>query len=119
MFPDLAVGKACVNCHNEHKESPKKDWKLNDIMGATTWSVNKDSFTTSEMFLYVKTYLNASLKTYNKYLEKVNLFNNTKKPIIGDKWPIEGYYLPTKDVFKNKLDSLYAINFLNAILEKQ
>ena len=38
MFPDLAVAEACVACHNEHDESPKRDWRLNDVMGATTWT---------------------------------------------------------------------------------
>ena len=33
IFPDRAVTRACVNCHNAHKESPKRDFKLNDIMG--------------------------------------------------------------------------------------
>lgn len=33
IFPDRAVSRACVNCHNAHKESPKRDFKLNDIMG--------------------------------------------------------------------------------------
>jgi hypothetical protein len=33
IFPDRAVSRACVNCHNAHKESPKRNFKLNDIMG--------------------------------------------------------------------------------------
>ncbi len=33
IFPDRAVSRACVNCHNAHKGSPKRDFKLNDIMG--------------------------------------------------------------------------------------
>jgi hypothetical protein len=33
IFPDRAVSRACVNCHNAHKESPKRDFKLNDVMG--------------------------------------------------------------------------------------
>ena len=47
MFPDFSSVQPCVSCHNEHPDSPKKDWKLNDVMGATTWSypseaVNRD-----------------------------------------------------------------------------
>lgn len=30
---DLMVAKACVNCHNTHPDSPKTDWKLNDVRG--------------------------------------------------------------------------------------
>ena len=37
MFPDVASAKPCVGCHNDHSKTPKKDWVLNDIMGATTW----------------------------------------------------------------------------------
>ncbi|MFZ1745460.1 MAG: DUF3365 domain-containing protein [Nitrospirales bacterium] len=33
IFPDRAVSRACVHCHNAHKESPKRDFKLNDVMG--------------------------------------------------------------------------------------
>jgi len=33
IFPDRAVSRACVNCHNAHEKSPKHDFKLNDIMG--------------------------------------------------------------------------------------
>lgn len=33
VYPDLAVSKACVTCHNTHPESPKRDFKMNDIMG--------------------------------------------------------------------------------------
>jgi len=27
------VAPACVTCHNDHKDSPKKDFKLGDTMG--------------------------------------------------------------------------------------
>lgn len=33
IFPDRAVSRTCVNCHNAHKESPKRDFKMNDVMG--------------------------------------------------------------------------------------
>ena len=33
VYPDLAVSKACVTCHNSHPDSPKRDFKLNDVMG--------------------------------------------------------------------------------------
>lgn len=33
IFPDRAVSRACVNCHNAHQESPKRDFKMNDVMG--------------------------------------------------------------------------------------
>jgi hypothetical protein len=33
IFPDRAISWACVNCHNSHNKSPKRDFKLNDVMG--------------------------------------------------------------------------------------
>ena len=33
IYPDVAVAKACVTCHNEHQDSPKSDFKTGDIMG--------------------------------------------------------------------------------------
>jgi hypothetical protein len=34
LYPDIAVSNSCVSCHNNHKDSPKKDFKVNDVMGA-------------------------------------------------------------------------------------
>jgi hypothetical protein len=34
VYPDRAVSEACVNCHNNHEDSPRKDFKLGDVMGA-------------------------------------------------------------------------------------
>jgi hypothetical protein len=33
VYPDLAVVPACVTCHNAHKDSPRTDFKLGDVMG--------------------------------------------------------------------------------------
>ncbi len=33
VYPDLAVTNSCVQCHNNHPESPKKDFKVGDVMG--------------------------------------------------------------------------------------
>jgi len=33
IYPDLAISTACINCHNSHQLSPKRDFKLNDVMG--------------------------------------------------------------------------------------
>lgn len=33
IYPDHAVSAACVNCHNSHPLSPKRDFKLNEVMG--------------------------------------------------------------------------------------
>ncbi|MCP5163185.1 MAG: DUF3365 domain-containing protein [Hahellaceae bacterium] len=33
VYPDVAVATPCVTCHNEHKDSPRKDFKIGDVMG--------------------------------------------------------------------------------------
>jgi len=33
VYADTGVAAACVDCHNEHKDSPKTDFKLGDVMG--------------------------------------------------------------------------------------
>lgn len=33
IFPDRAVTRACISCHNARQDSPKRDFKLNDVMG--------------------------------------------------------------------------------------
>lgn len=33
IYPDRAVSQSCVGCHNKHLTSPKKDYKLGDVMG--------------------------------------------------------------------------------------
>ncbi len=33
VYPDLAVTKSCVRCHNNHPRSPRKDFKRGDVMG--------------------------------------------------------------------------------------
>lgn len=33
VYADVAVAPVCVSCHNEHKDSPKTDFKIGDTMG--------------------------------------------------------------------------------------
>jgi len=33
VYADPAVAPACVSCHNDHKDTPKTDFKLGDTMG--------------------------------------------------------------------------------------
>ncbi|TXH75790.1 DUF3365 domain-containing protein [Thiobacillus sp.] len=33
VYPDKAVAKACISCHNDHKDSPRNDFKMGDVMG--------------------------------------------------------------------------------------
>lgn len=33
VYPDVAVAPACISCHNEHKDSPRSDFKMGEVMG--------------------------------------------------------------------------------------
>ncbi|MGH1471654.1 MAG: Tll0287-like domain-containing protein [Cellvibrionaceae bacterium] len=33
VYPDVAVSEACTKCHNDHKDSPKNDFKIGEVMG--------------------------------------------------------------------------------------
>jgi cytochrome c553 len=33
VYPDVAVAPACVTCHNAHKDSPRNDFAIGDVMG--------------------------------------------------------------------------------------
>lgn len=33
VYPDVAVSEACTSCHNDHKDSPKTDFELGEVMG--------------------------------------------------------------------------------------
>lgn len=39
VYPDFAVAESCVSCHNSHPTSPKRDFKLNDVMGGIVLSI--------------------------------------------------------------------------------
>jgi hypothetical protein len=33
VYADVAVAPVCASCHNEHKDTPRKDFKIGDVMG--------------------------------------------------------------------------------------
>lgn len=33
VYADTAVAPVCVSCHNDHKDSPRRDFKLGEVMG--------------------------------------------------------------------------------------
>ena len=33
VYADTAVAQACISCHNDHKDSPRDDFAMNDVMG--------------------------------------------------------------------------------------
>ena len=43
IYADVGVVTACVKCHNEHKDSPKTDFKIGDVMGGVVIRIPVDS----------------------------------------------------------------------------
>jgi hypothetical protein len=39
LYADRAVSPVCVTCHNAHPRSTKRDYKLNDVLGAVSISI--------------------------------------------------------------------------------
>ncbi|MGH7233023.1 MAG: Tll0287-like domain-containing protein [Nitrospiraceae bacterium] len=33
IYADRAISQACIGCHNAHQDSPRRDLKINDVMG--------------------------------------------------------------------------------------
>lgn len=99
MFADVAMAAPCVSCHNKHKNTSKSDWKLGDVMGATTWQYPSDSLSYKEAIGVLNAYRNGTKAIYNAYLAEISAFKNSEKPVIGDKWPSKGFFLPTAEVF--------------------
>ena len=33
VYPDIGVAPVCISCHNAHPDTPKKDFKMGDVMG--------------------------------------------------------------------------------------
>jgi len=42
IYADLAVSQACISCHNTHPRSPKKDFKMNEVMGGLVIEIPLD-----------------------------------------------------------------------------
>lgn len=97
MFADYASAQPCVTCHNEHPDSPKIDWVLDDVMGATTWSYPKEYVTPEEMATILTAVRQGFQDAYTAYIEAAHEFSD--KPDIGENWPRDGFAVPDVDVF--------------------
>lgn len=42
VYADTGVAPVCVSCHNEHKDTPKDDFKLGDVMGGVVIRIPVD-----------------------------------------------------------------------------
>jgi len=114
MFPDYAVTQACVDCHNEHPDSPRNDWKLGDVMGATTWTYPKASVSVVELLEMTAALRQAAKATYQEYLDHTSSFE--APPVIGGAWPSDGYCLPSADEFMEEVEVRTSTDTLAALM---
>lgn len=114
MFPDVAMAKACVDCHNRHPDSPKHDWKVGDLMGATTWTLPSNSSSLSEALETIAALRKGFRDTYIAYVERAKTFSSP--PEIGKKWPSEGYCLPDPDNFMEEAERRASRTTLDRLL---
>lgn len=115
MYPDLASAEPCVTCHNEHPDSPKKDWKMNDIMGATTWTYPAEMVSASAYLDATEAFYHAVEEAYQIYLDRAASFSD---PVpIGEQWPAEGArVLPDASVFMAEVRKAAGADVMQALL---
>lgn len=116
MSPDVAVSKACVSCHNKHSESPKIDWKLNDIMGATTWLYPEDKISLSDALTLLYELRRGFQFSYQYFLDEVKQMPGAY--VIGEKWPRDGRFVPNAEVFMQEVSKQASYASLNKLMKQ-
>jgi len=85
-------------------------------MGATTWSYPDEYISQSHLIMILNELRHAFYKTYSGYLDKTKLFE--KKPLIGNRWPADGYYLPNLSTLKKRFENKASYHTLTKLLQK-
>lgn len=116
MFPDVASAKPCVTCHNDHAKTPKKDWVLNDIMGATTWLYPRSTVPLHDVLHTLEALRRGAVATYTMYLDKVRSFPASEQPEIGERWPRDGRFLPDAETFAKAVAARNSAGTLGRLL---
>jgi adenylate cyclase len=115
MFPDRASTQACVTCHNEHPNTPKKDWVLGEPMGATTWSYAGKQVPSETLLRMISQLRGSAVDAYGSYLQKVRKFEGPGRPEIGEKWPRDGFFLPDLETFRKAVEAQNSAGTLNGL----
>ena len=56
LIAPVIMGAACVNCHNAHPESPKRDWKVGDVRGIQEIAISQAIASNIFSFKYLLAY---------------------------------------------------------------
>ncbi|MCH2249514.1 MAG: DUF3365 domain-containing protein [Cognatishimia sp.] len=117
MYPDIASVQPCVTCHNEHPDSPKTDWKLDDVMGATTWTYPTPQMTAEEALAVIENMLQSVGEAYSQYLEKTSGF---AEPVpLGTAWPdTDLRQLPDRATFMQSVRAAAAPIVTNILISR-
>jgi hypothetical protein len=63
----------------------------------------------------ISAYRGGVVSAYEAYLAKAAKFS--KPPEVGDRWPKDGYFLPSKDLFIKEFERLASGNTISLILQ--
>jgi adenylate cyclase len=56
LVAPIVMGAACVNCHNAHPDSPKRDWKVGDVRGIQEVAISQPIAANIFSFKYLLIY---------------------------------------------------------------
>jgi signal transduction histidine kinase len=56
LIVPIVMGAPCVNCHNNHPESPKHDWKVGDVRGIQEVAISQQIAKNIFSFKYLASY---------------------------------------------------------------
>lgn len=106
ITPDFAQTRACVSCHNKHRESPKTDWHLNDVMGGVTWLYPRDAISVQELMEMITTLREGFKAAYDQFLHEMTSLENP--PVVGKKWPAQCQCrcIPNRETFLSEFTRL-------------
>ncbi len=106
IYPDVATSDSCVSCHNTHPNSPKKDFKLGDVMGGILVNlplgkhvkkpdVKNHLLTPAVVSDYVHAILESDRRVYSQYI--VDRLQSKNIVRASERWQSEdGLLLPAQ-----------------------
>jgi adenylate cyclase len=91
LVTPILMAAPCVNCHNSHPDSPKRDWKVGDVRGIEEFTINQpivaQIFAFKYLLLYfafvaiaglafigLQRYQSTLIASFNKELARTNEF---------------------------------------------
>lgn len=91
IYPDIATSQSCVTCHNNHPNSPRKNFKVGDVLGGILINlplgrqekhakVGKHQFPPEIISDYVHAVLESDREVYSRYIVDRLKNQNILKP---------------------------------------